>query len=188
MTDLGAAFSELGGGIGDLFSASGDKKAAKGYYQAAGYALKNVDLVKQSTALQETQAQREIYKVLGGQQADIAGAGLAASGSALDIIRSSAQQGALTKQLINYQGQITENGYEAEAASYIAQGQSLKAAAKGKTASGIGHIVGSLFSDDRLKEPRRPGHLHLPLPRTAGAIRGRHGLGGPRDQPGRDRA
>lgn len=152
MSAVGDMFAGLGDGIGDLFSASGDKKAAKGYYAAAGYAQKNAGIVEQSTAIQEVQASREIYRTMSGQQADIGGAGLANSGSALDIVRASAEQGALTKQLINYQGQITENGYLAEAASFIAQGKALKSAAKGKTASGLFKIGAALFSDERLKE------------------------------------
>lgn len=169
---VGGAIGDIFGGVGDLFAASGDKAAAKGYYRASGFATQNAELTKQSTKIKEVQASREIYQTLGGQQADIAGAGLADSGSALDVIRSSAEQGALTKQLIGYQGLITQHGYEAEAASYLAQGKAMKAAAKGKTASGIGGIitgvasVAAMFSDDRIKEDtkllyRRPDGIGI---------------------------
>jgi hypothetical protein len=41
------------------------------------------------------QAEREMYQSLGQTKADVAGAGFAESGSALDLLRQSASQGAL---------------------------------------------------------------------------------------------
>jgi hypothetical protein len=45
---------------------------------------------------------------LGGQEADVAGAGFSEGGSALDLLRSSASQGALTHAVLGQQGLITE--------------------------------------------------------------------------------
>ncbi len=42
----------------------------------------------------------------------MAGAGLGESGSALDILRDSASQGALTKATLGQQGLINEAGYQ----------------------------------------------------------------------------
>ena len=149
-----AGFADLGNAVSDIFGAIGSAASAKGYKEAAGYATQNADIAQQSTQIQELQASRKIYQTLGGQQADIAGAGLAKSGGALDIMRDSANQGSLTKQLIKNQGAITVNGYEAEAANYSAMASAASASAKGK---GIGAIISTVasiaaFSDDRLKE------------------------------------
>lgn len=152
-----AGFSDLGGAVSSLFGAVGSFASAKGYKAAAGYAAQNAEIAAQSTAIQETQAQRKIYQTIGGQKADVAGAGLAASGSALDVMRDSAQQGSLTKQLIQNQGAINIAGYQEEAANYNAMASASKA-------SGTGGILGGLLkvasfaapfiaaSDDALKE------------------------------------
>jgi hypothetical protein len=71
-----------------------------------------------STAIKQSQADRALFTSLGTTRADIAGAGLAASGSALDILRSSAQQGAMTRAVIGQQGLITEAEYAEQHASY----------------------------------------------------------------------
>jgi|SRR5882724_1744912 len=149
-----AGFADLGGAVKDLFGGIGEFASAKGYTAAANFATQNAEIEAQSTKIQETQAQRKIYQTLGGQKADVAGAGLNASGSALDVMRSSAEQGSLTKQLISNQGAINVAGYEEEASNYSAMATAAKA-------SGTGSIIGSVvsaaaavfaFSDDSLKE------------------------------------
>src|SRR5580704_5671282 len=95
------AFSTAGSGISDIFGGFAAQSRAKGdlleqqnYLLAAQYAEKEAEYTKVSTAIQEQQESREISKALGQTQADVAGAGFAESGSALDILRESAQQGA----------------------------------------------------------------------------------------------
>ncbi len=88
------------------------------YELPAGLARQNEEYVKESTAIQQTQLDRQIYQTIGGQQAGTAGAGLAASGSALDLLADSAAQGALAKDVLAKQGLITEAGYEEQAQSY----------------------------------------------------------------------
>ncbi len=53
----------------------------------------------------------------GTTQADVAGAGFSMSGSAADIMRDSASQGALTHAVLGQQGLINEAGYKEQAAS-----------------------------------------------------------------------
>jgi hypothetical protein len=87
-----------------------------------------------STAIKESQADRNLYQALGTTRADFAvglfarpmncriwrcsGAGFAESGSALDLLRESASQGAMTKAVLGEQGLITEAGYQEQAQSY----------------------------------------------------------------------
>lgn len=151
----GSIFGDLGGAVSDIFGAVGQFKSASGYQKAAQYATQNAQISEESTAIQEAMAQRKIYQTIGGQQADVAGAGLAASGSALDLLRSSAEQGSLTKQLVANQGAINVAGYQAEAASYESMASAAKTAGSGGILGGILKGVGviaSIFSDDDLKE------------------------------------
>lgn len=164
-----STFSGIGGAVDSLFGAIGDQAAASGFKRAAAYqdkaalfAEQEAALSARSTFIQQTQLDRQIYKTLGGQIADIAGAGFTDSGSALYLMRDSAQQAALSKQLLQTQGQITESGYHAAASGYRAEADAYRsqATAKNSSASGgflssalsIGATIFSFFSDRRLKE------------------------------------
>src|ERR1043166_7573782 len=111
-------FSDLGGAVGDLFRGFGDRVEAKNYRLAAGLADQNAQFTQMSTDIKEMQATRAITMGMGQTQADVAGAGFAQSGSALDLLRDSASQGALTKAVLSEQGLITEAGYKEQAESY----------------------------------------------------------------------
>ena len=120
-----STFGDIGGGISDLFASAGYAAKAQGeafeqanYNLAAKYAALNAQYTEISTGMKEMQQARETYKSLGETTADVAGAGFAESGSALDILRDSASQGALAKQALQEQGYITAAGYEEQAASY----------------------------------------------------------------------
>lgn len=129
-------FGNLGGAVSGVFGAIGQAQSAKGYKQAAEFASENATIAGESAKIQQLQAGRQIYKNLSTANADIAANGLAGGGSAGDILRDSAQQGALTKQLITQQGAINVLGYQAEAASY----SSMASAAK---SSSFGDLLGA---------------------------------------------
>jgi len=163
---LAGAAGDLIGGIGSFMSsqdsAKGDQAEAAAYTKAAALATENEAYSKESTALQQTQAQREIYKTLGAQQAQVAAAGFGAGGSAQELLRSSQSQGALTQQVISVQGHINSNAYQAQADAYTGQAQAATAAASAAKSSGtmglISGIAGaafSLFSDIELKQDFR---------------------------------
>jgi hypothetical protein len=136
--DYGSAFSgaaDLLSGVSQLQAGNASAKASQGN---AATARANAQLTANSTNLRVMQQQRKAYQVLGGQRADIAGAGLAASGSALDVIRSSAQQASTDKSLIQMQGQIDVNALNGQAQAYDAEA----AAAKKK---GSGGFFGSIL-------------------------------------------
>lgn len=139
---LGAStFNDFAGAASDLFSsqlqseslqikAQGDIAEATSYGMAANLALLNKQYATTETAVKETQNQREIYQTISQQQAGVAGGGLAASGSALDLLRSSASQGALSQAIIGQQGLITEAGYQEQHDSYVNMQQALMQAAQ----------------------------------------------------------
>jgi hypothetical protein len=115
----------LGGAVSDLFAAdayrskaAGDLYEKENYQLAATFADANVQYTEWSTNIKQMQEDRELSKSLGETRADIAGAGFAESGSALDLLRESASQGAIARAVTGEQGLITEAGYQEQAASY----------------------------------------------------------------------
>lgn len=134
----GSTLSSFGGAVSDLFSAAGSEQASNAYSEAASIAESNEAITKNSTQIQEQQQQVAIYKALGTESADVAGAGFTSGGSAGDLMRASAQQAALSKQLIQNQGEITAQGYAEQANAY--QGQA-SAAATQAAGQGIGGIL-----------------------------------------------
>lgn len=116
--DFGGAASDLFAGFGDEAKAKGDYLEAQNYTAAAGLATQNEKFTETSTAIKTAQQDRENMLMLGGQQADVASAGFTEGGSALDLLRSSASQGALTHAVLGQQGLITEAGYKEQAESY----------------------------------------------------------------------
>lgn len=146
------AFSDASGAVSDLFAAEGHQSKAEGdrleaqnYDLASGLAIQNEKFTETSTAIKQSQLDRENYRTMGGQQADIAGAGFAASGSALDLMRDSASQGALTKAVAGEQGLITEASYQEQAQSYtnMASAARLAANAEDEAAKGS-EITGAI--------------------------------------------
>lgn len=155
MADIGDAIGLFGGAVSDLFGAKGSQQAASAYKTAASIAQKNEALTRRSTAIQTQQQDILTFKTLGAEQADTAAAGFSTTGgSAGDLLRASGQQAALSKQLIENQGEITAQGYEQQAQAYLGQASAANTQSKGQ---GIGGILGaaagvfSLFSDRRLK-------------------------------------
>lgn len=124
-----STFSGAAGAVGDILGgyasaagfrlkAQGDLAEASNYDKASALALDNEKFAEASTAIKTAQQQRQIYLGLGTEQADIAGAGLANSGTALDLLRSGAAQGALTQQVLGAQGRITEEGFDEQSKAY----------------------------------------------------------------------
>ena len=115
----------IAGGVSDLFASMGYKAKAQGdafeqqnYLLAGTLADQNEQYTEWSTGIKQAQEDRELFKSLGTTKADIAGAGLAESGSALDILRESASQGAMARAVTGEQGLIQEASYKEQAQSY----------------------------------------------------------------------
>jgi hypothetical protein len=148
-------FSDIGGGISDLFAIGADKAKAQGdrfeaanYDAAAKYADQEVQFTKESTAIQGMQAERQMYSSMSQTKADIAGGGFAASGSGLDILAQSASQGALQQAVLQRQGLITEAGFEEQAQSYrnMESAANLAAGAEDQAAKGAAWGAGFKFA------------------------------------------
>lgn len=142
-------FQDLGGAVSDIFNyeAAGYKEQALQFeeqnYEAAGQlALQNEQFTKTSTAIKQQQSDRELYQSLGKTRSAVAGAGLDLSGSSLDILRESAQQGAATRAVIGQQGLITEAGYQEQATSYENMAKAAQVAEQAEKTSQFGDLLG----------------------------------------------
>lgn len=138
----GMNFQSIAGGIGDLFQATGDRLEAKNYEEAQHLALINKQFTKSSTAIEQQQAGRQIAQTIGAQEAGVGGTGFAETGSAMSLLRSSAQQGALAHQTIAVNGLLAETSEQAQADAYGNMAKAAKNAATGDTVAGIGGIIG----------------------------------------------
>ena len=88
------------------------------YGTAANLAKLNATYTAQSTAIQVAQADRSLYMNIGTAKAAAAGSGGTGGGSAADILRSSTEQSALNRGVLQQQGLITEAGFTEQATSY----------------------------------------------------------------------
>lgn len=144
--DVRDMFGSFGAAADSLFAKKGHEISAGGYRQAAAMSRQNEEYSIMSTEIKKSMSERNIFKVMGGQQADIASSGFAASGSALDIMRASAQEGELTQRLIDIQGDIELNNFKMQTFSYIQQAESAEAASDRSGLSAIINGVAGLAS------------------------------------------
>jgi hypothetical protein len=127
---------DAGGAVQALFGAAGSAAAAGSYDEAERIARQNAIIAREATRVKGIQIQRSIFKTLGQQQADVSGAGFAASGSALDLLRSSASEGAMTKAINEEQGTITANAYEEQAAQFAGMAKAARSSSLGQKIGG----------------------------------------------------
>lgn len=144
-------FSGLGGIVSDVLSGVGGLQSADGYEDAAARDEENAAIVMRSKAIQQVQADRQTYQVLGTTEAVTAANGLSLSGSSLDLMKSNAQQLSLDKVLTENQGQMEVNDWLSQAAANRGAAQAAEAGGIGDIIGGVVGIAG-LFSDERLKE------------------------------------
>lgn len=163
---MGAAgfFSGASGAVSSLFSARGHETRAEmyqiegradllrgegaqleglSYTRARELALQNKDYARNSTEIQEAQASRTITMALGAERASFGASGARQSGSALDILADSAQQGELHKQIIGQQGLITQAGYQEQADVYGNMVKASQIAVEGSLLAHQEHIMAS---------------------------------------------
>lgn len=146
---LGDLINSAGQAVQDLFSGEGATAEANSYTTAAQLAEQNASLSATSTRIQSTQTARQILQTEGTQVADVAGAGFTESGSALDLLRSSASQGALQQSLTNIQGAINENAYAAQAGAYKGAAAAANENATANQIGAISAIGGALVNNSQ---------------------------------------
>lgn len=144
--------NSIGGAVSDLFAADAHRSKAQGlrieagnYDDASAFAGENAKFTEFSTQTKALQTERENLKTLGGQQSDIANSGLAASGSALDLMRDSAAQGELTKHFGITQGLIAEEGYQVQAKQSANMASAARLAASSEDTAATASTTSSIF-------------------------------------------
>lgn len=126
----------------DIFGAIGDFSEANDYNTAAKIATQDAALAEESGRIQQTQLSRKVFQTT-GQEAAATGAGnFASSGSALDVLRSTVQQGGLQHQIIGLQAGIQADSFRQQAEAYKGQAASAQAAGAGGLVNGILGIFG----------------------------------------------
>ncbi len=132
-----STINAAGGAVSDLFAADALRTKAAGsriesqeYDYAKQLSVENEQFAQTSANIKQFQLQRGINQTLGQQQADVAASGFSESGSALDLLRDSASQGALTKAVASQQGAIDVAGYAEQAQSYGLMASAAEMAAK----------------------------------------------------------
>lgn len=138
-------FSAAGGAVSDLFAADADRTKAAGnriqaqeYDLAGALSLQNEQFTETSTAIKQQQQQRSFEDITGKESAAVGASGFEASGSALDLLRDSASQGALAKETIGQQGLIDEASYKEQAQSYALMSSSARMAADAQDKAATG--------------------------------------------------
>lgn len=127
-TRIGAQGTRLSA-EGIRIRARGDLAEAQNYDLASELALKNLAYTEQSTRVQESQLARQQTLIIGGVRAGTASAGFTFGGSAGDILRDSASQGALSRGVLLQQGLITGEGFTEQAKSYQTMAEAARAGA-----------------------------------------------------------
>jgi hypothetical protein len=139
LSSLNPNLSQIGSAAGDLFSSIGDFASGKAYGQAAVLAGEGLNISEEGSRLAQQLQQRQAAMVTGTQGAQLAGAGLALHGTALGIVRSSAEQGSLASAQIGVQG-------AANALSFYAQQQADYAQESAANSAGIGAEAAGAFN------------------------------------------
>ena len=143
---IATGVSDLGSAVSDLFGSKAAGASASSYQEAQAIADQNAKIAAAATNTQEMQETRALQKSLGTTAADVSGAGFASSGSALDIVRDSAMEGALNKALTAEQGAITVNSYEEQAGMFGGMAEAANASGTGQLIGGVLQAAGGVLS------------------------------------------
>lgn len=142
----GQLASEKGQAAAFTIEGQGGEAEAQQYDIAAGIGANNAQIELVSGQLQQFQNTRKLVQTLGQQTAGYAGAGFASSGSALNVARSSLQQGLLQNQVLGLNANLAAGGYLEQAAASTAEATTARTAAatanaNATTASNLSNIT-----------------------------------------------
>jgi hypothetical protein len=157
--ETAAATSAKGEAAALNVEAAGATAEAGQYGIAGDISAQNAQLAQVSGQLQEYQNTRNLMKTLGAQSAGISAAGFANSGSAVDLARSSLQQGLLQGQVIGTNASIEAGGYFQQAAASAAEATAAKSAA---ATEGIqSNVAGQVAALDTANAAATSGYLNM---------------------------
>jgi hypothetical protein len=140
LSGAGAAFGAIGSAVSGFSGAAADLAQAGIYGQEIQGLQLDSTYTQESGYLQEVAAARRARQVEGTAAATTGGHGLAESGSALDLLRESQTQSALTQGFIGYQTDIKLS----DISNQIAVAREEQAAAQSAASSSIlGGVLGA---------------------------------------------
>ncbi len=146
------AISAAGGAVADLYAAkaaghtaSEQEVAASEFGAAANIAFQNSQEAGAAGKLQQVQNARKVFQVSGAGMAAAGANGERMSGSAMNILRNSHEQGTIASQLIGTQTQIEVNGYINQMQADFAQQQQAEEMAQAAREQQKGDIIGSII-------------------------------------------
>ena len=117
---------------GSLLTAAGADEEAAAYGTATGISEESQRTEAIAESVRQIQQTRAIDQTIGGISAGVAANGFQQSGSALDIMQSSYQQGYLSQQISGLQSQQVQRGYMEQSAA--AKGEMAAAGVRGDAA------------------------------------------------------
>lgn len=124
--------------------ATGAEQEETAYGTAAAVAQANARLATIGGTVEQAQQQLQLTQTLGSQRAAVAGGGFAESGSALDILRASTQQGLFEQQITGVNAALQSGGYEQQVAA--SQAEQTAAAASATSAQATATAAAQLSS------------------------------------------
>ena len=146
---LGQAAQDLYAAQGETLEATGSTEEESQFTTAAAIAGQNARLAAAAGGVTEAQQNLAINKTIGAQQAGVAGAGFANSGTNLNLLRASKQQGALTTQLTQTQTEMEQGGYLQQQSAATAEATAAGTAAQVQTnAAGEMGALGTVAYDN----------------------------------------
>lgn len=139
----GAAAAATGEATALSEESQGASAEAGQYQKAAAISSNNATIALVSGGLEQYVQTRQLQNTLGAQRAGVAGGGFQESGSAVDLARSSLQQGLLQNQVIGLNANMQAGGYleqaqaseaEATAAQYASSAEAAQSGAASQVA------------------------------------------------------
>jgi hypothetical protein len=127
----------IAGATSDFFAAGAAGASIDQYKAAAESAISNEQAAEQQGRIRQYQAQRRIEDTLGAQRATVAAAGFQQSGTALDLMRDSTTQGAITQSMIQLQTGTEVAGFKAQENAAEAEAAAARGAAFGDVFGGV---------------------------------------------------
>ena len=131
------AISAVGAGIKAVGSVIGGNKAKAAADYNASVSEQNAQQAEISAGLEEYRQRQLARKVIGRARGQVGASGIAASGSALDVIADSAAQAEMDAQMIRYRGAVQATNLRNQATSQRMEGSAAQTAGYISAASAL---------------------------------------------------
>lgn len=116
-------------------TAAGDLNEANAYGNAQAIAAGNARVALIGGQVEQSMQQVKLGQTLGEQRAQVSGGGFAESGTALNLLKSSTQQGALEQQITGVNSELQAGGFEEQGAAAAAEATAATAASSAAAAN-----------------------------------------------------